>query len=77
MQSVTESNWFGQELVRNTQELVETHINKGFTFAQYIDEKTTLVKFFVNIDIHLEQVPSGAMNWGMKNISGTVFDFIK
>jgi hypothetical protein len=31
METVREDEWFGEDLVRNTEELVETHINKGFT----------------------------------------------
>ena len=58
MESVKESNWFGVELERNTAERVETHINKGFTYVQYINDNKCLVKFFINIDIHLDLMPS-------------------
>lgn len=31
----------------------------------------------VNIDTHMDLVPEALMNWGMKNISGAIMDFIK
>jgi len=36
-----------------------------------------LTRFFINIDIHLENMPTSVMNWGMKNISAEIFNYIK
>jgi len=44
---------------------------------QYVNEKQTLLKCFINIDIHLDLIPSQIMNWGMKNICGYVYEYIK
>jgi hypothetical protein len=38
MESVKENSWFGHEIQRNNETFVETHINKGFTFVQYLSE---------------------------------------
>jgi hypothetical protein len=32
LESVRESSWFGEELERHPESLVETHINKGFMY---------------------------------------------
>lgn len=77
LESIREGEYFGHQIKRDPEHLVETHINKGFMYLQYLNEQQSIVKCYINIDIHLDLIPSVIMNWGMKNICGYVFDFIK
>lgn len=46
-------------------------------YIKYLSENKTMLKYYINIDIHPDLMPSALMNWGMKNICGKVFEFIK
>lgn len=76
LESVRENQWFGHAIERHPENTVETHVNKGFIYIKYINDNQTQLRFFINIDIHLDLMPSALMNWGMKNICGQFFQYI-
>ena len=57
METYRENDWHGYQLQREPEKYVETHINRGFLFVEYINDECCLVKALINIDIHLEMIP--------------------
>lgn len=77
LESIRTEEWFGEKLERHPETCIESHMNRGFFCIQYIDEESSRVKAFLNIDPHLGFIPVVLINWLMKNIASSIVDFLK
>jgi len=77
IESIRGDTWFGEELIRSPETMVENDVKKGFFCIEYIDEATCRLKIFLNVDPHLGFIPVTLMNFFMKNIASKILDFVK
>lgn len=55
--STAVENWFGHDIKRNSESVIEAHLNKAFFYVTKVGTNKYLVKVMLNVDVHLPFVP--------------------